>query len=292
MQMSPSNIIESARSLSQILSISFFKKVIYKDDTSMIRARLKKHYHNVSSSQSQKYGYIIADLYDVLKTNYCNEYIYKNTIVNELLLKKYGLEQTVLLNEFSINRSIADLILVNGEPVLYEIKTALDNTDRLPSQIEDYRKAISKICLVVSSKSVSEVLEKYSSTEIGVYEFTEEHELLVHREANENSIYLEHATLFRLLRKDEYLKIVQEYFGFVPDVPNTKIFSECLKLVSLINVTELQRMVFSQLKKRKLKCPDRLQSEETPYELKHMCYVLDLSEAEYDKLYKFLGNNV
>ncbi len=175
---------------------------------------------------------------------------------------------------------------------MYEIKTALDNIDRLPSQIEDYKKAISKVCLVVSSKTILDVLKKYSSTEIGIYEFTEKHELLVHREAREDSIYLEHATLFRLLRKNEYLKIVQEYFGFVPNVPNTKIFSECLKLVSLMEATELQRLVFSQLKKRKLKCPDRLQSKETPYELKHLCYALDLSEAEYNKLYKFLGNNV
>ena len=113
----------------------------------MIRARLKKHYSNVSSSQSTKYGHIITDLYNVLKTNYCNEYIYKNTITNELLLKKYNLGTTILLNEFVVNKSIADLILVNEEPILYEIKTALDNTERLDSQVGDYKKALSKIFL-------------------------------------------------------------------------------------------------------------------------------------------------
>lgn len=113
----------------------------------MFEDRLRKHCHNVFSDQPQEYSEAIAKLYEILKNRYCNEYIYKNTIVNELLLKKYDLKQTVLLNEFSINRSVADLILVNGEPILYEIKTALDNTERLHSQIEDYRKAISKICL-------------------------------------------------------------------------------------------------------------------------------------------------
>lgn len=258
----------------------------------MFEARLRKHYHNLFPDSPKEYRNIIIGLYEILKESYCNEYVYKNTIINELFLKKYDPNQTTLLDEFSINKSVADLILLNGEPVLYEIKTALDNTERLRSQIEDYRKAVSKIYIVVSSKTASDVLEKYSSTKIGIYEFTEKHRLVMRQKAEEDNNYLNHLTLFKLLRKNEYLEVIRQYFEFVPEVPNTKIFKECLQLVSAVEVRELQNMVFSQLKKRKLKCPDRLQSEAIPYELKHLCYALNLSETQYNELDIFLNSKL
>ncbi|MBU5889902.1 sce7726 family protein, partial [Vibrio cholerae O1] len=70
-----------------------------------------------------------------------NEYFYKNTLLNKLLLGKHSLNTTTAITEIPINKSKADFILINGKAVVYEIKTGLDSFERLESQIEDYFKA-------------------------------------------------------------------------------------------------------------------------------------------------------
>jgi hypothetical protein len=51
-------------------------------------------------------------------------------------------------------------------------------------------------------------------------------------------------------------------------------------------------MAFEKLKSRKLRSPQLLLDCRTPYELKHICYTMDLSINEYDNLYKFLNKEL
>lgn len=58
---------------------------------------------------------------------YRNEYFYKNTIFNQLLVQKHDLYNTAALTELPIADSKADFVMINGKGVVYEIKTDLDN---------------------------------------------------------------------------------------------------------------------------------------------------------------------
>ncbi len=69
-------------------------------------------------------------MYFVLKNSYRNEYYFKNTLFNQLV-KHYGLENSVVLDEFKIGGSIADFVFLNGEARVYEIKTAFDDLSKL-----------------------------------------------------------------------------------------------------------------------------------------------------------------
>ncbi|MBC8060944.1 MAG: sce7726 family protein, partial [Clostridiaceae bacterium] len=51
----------------------------------------------------------------------------------------------------------ADFILINGSAVVYEIKTELDTLDRLDSQIENYYKAFTKVCVITSESNYNKV---------------------------------------------------------------------------------------------------------------------------------------
>ena len=64
---------------------------------------------------------------------------------------------TPALTEVPIGSSKADFILINGKAVVYEIKTALDNFDRLDGQIEDYYKAFSRTVVVTSESFIFSV---------------------------------------------------------------------------------------------------------------------------------------
>jgi hypothetical protein len=171
--------------------------------------------------------------------------------------------------------------LLNGEAKIYEIKTDLDNLDKLEKQIVNYSQFGNKVYIVASYNHIQKLLEKYSNSTVGLIEFTKKDTLSTVKEAESYSDKFDHTCIFKTLRKQEYLEIIQECYGGIPEVPNTLIFRECLKLAKQLDKCQFQRLAYENLKERKLKFPQLLQDSRTPFELKHICYNMDLAENEY-----------
>jgi len=277
--------IENLRSLSQIFSNSNFRKIVKKNDYTQTFYRLQKHTNLDPNLKNQ----VALDLvYKKLLKNYKNEYIYKNILINKLLLKKYSLLSTVSFNEFKIGYSIADFVLLNGEARVYEIKTELDTLDKIEKQIEDYKKFGNKIFIVAHKCHLPRLIKLYGKSEIGLIELTNRNSLKEIKDAS-NNFDLNTEVLFKSLRKKEYIEIISEYYHSVPNVPNTLIFRECLDLAKKIPIIEFQKLVIKVLKKRNISNPELLLSESIPESLKHICYNLDLTPKEYSQLNTFLN---
>jgi hypothetical protein len=286
-------ISERLRSLSEIYNPSMLSKIISSNNFSPIINRINKH-RIIFNKSERKYRFntFLHLLYNKMTKEYRNEYVYKNTILNEILLRKFKLDNTILLSEFKIGKSVADLVLINGNAIVYELKTDLDNLKRLNNQLNDYKRAIDTIYIVTNNKFVKTIKNLYNDTNFGLIEFTEKNTLRVHKKAVKDTSKLDHEIIFKLLRKNEYLKIIQHYFGSVPNVPNTKIFSECLSLIKKIDVIDFHNTVFRKIRNRNIKAPQYLISKKTPRELKFACYNLDLNSNGYNILYKLLNNKI
>lgn len=282
------NNIGSFRSLSQIFTPANFKRVVKTEDYNTIGLRLKTHLQNY---ETRNYSDLLEFAYKKLEIKYRSEYIYKNTLLNEKLLKTYGLQNTTVLNEFKISQSIADFVLLNGEVKIFEIKTDLDSFEKLSKQISDYQKFANKVYIVVSAKNSTKLLEIYTDSPIGIVQYSGK-KLKTIKEADNNTAGFDYSTIFKTLRKQEYIEIIHDHFGYIPNVPNTQIFKECFELGKHIEIIEFQKLVYKKIKQRKLKCPEILDSEQIPSELKHICYTLNFSLNEYDKLFKFLNTTI
>lgn len=282
--------IDSLRSLSEIFTTSNFNKVVRQKDYKLTKNKLRKYYS--TERVNTTYKEILGSLYLELQSEYRSEYFYKNNLLNRFLLKQYSLSTTSVFNEFKIGNSIADFVLLNGTVRIFEIKTDLDGLEKLEKQLNDYKQFADLVYIVTSSKYIDKLLHDYSNSTIGIIEFTQRNTFKEHKKAESNSSFFNHLTLFKSLRKAEYLDIVKSHFGYIPEVPNTKIFRACFELISSIDVIEFQILTFNILKKRKIKCPDLLESEKTPFELKQICYTLDFSEHEYISLYTFLNKTI
>lgn len=80
----------------------------------------------------------------------------------EELNKEYAhCNDTRIINELGLDfgASRVDVAVVNGIMHGFEIKSDLDNLDRLPRQMEYYNKAFERMTIVVSRKYLSEVKE-------------------------------------------------------------------------------------------------------------------------------------
>jgi hypothetical protein len=281
---------DALRCLSQIFTTSTFEKAVRDNDTKSTELRIQKHFPELKSDTTIKS--LIKQIYSSLSKEYRNEYLYKNSLLNEYLLKKYSLKTTTVFHEFKVGNSVADFVLLNGTARIYEIKTDLDGLDKLEKQLSDYKQFADLVYIVTSSKYSSRILSQYFNSTIGVIEFTDTNTLKELKKAESNVDHFNHLTIFKTLRKSEYLEITEDYFGFLPDVPNTKIFRTCFDLVSKIDIKDFQKMSFNKLKKRKIRCPELLESNKTPLELKQICYTLDFSSEEYKIFFQFLNKPI
>lgn len=286
------NNIESLRSLSCLYSTSVIKEVLATHSFAKIEDRINKHKKVIlGSNKKTTFSILLNSVYSQMTENYCNEYIYKNTILQEKLLEQYGFATTTLLSEFKIGKSIADIVLLNGEVKAFEIKTDLDSLKRLDSQLADYQKFADKVYIVTNQKFINQLLHLYSESNYGIIEFNGK-ELIERKTANQYTNAFSYDTIFKLLRKDEYLNIVKSIYNFIPDVPNTLIFRECFELLKKLSIIEFQKKAVFELKKRRIDEPEYLKNEKTPYELGFVCYSLNLSEMQYQSLYELLDTPI
>lgn len=188
-------------------------------------------------------------VYHLLFKNYRNEYIYKNVIVNKILLGKHSLNTSQMLTEFRVGRSKADVVLLNGVSTVYEIKSQYDSFARLEKQMRAYFEIFDYINVITSSSQVKK-LDSILPNKAGILVLTNRNTISTIREPKSNKENINLDILFDSLRKAEYMRIIKEYYGTVPDVPNTQIYRECKKLFCEIQLVYAHNLTIKILKER------------------------------------------
>lgn len=239
------------RSYSSIFSSTSFSKLLRYDDYSFIDSKIERYDQSKVGKIIETYYDYIRYIYRELRKQYRNEYIYKNTFINEILLGTYGVKDTVAINEFRVGSSIADIVLFNGTSKAFEIKTELDSDQRLDGQLADYTKIFQQCYIVTHETLVDKYLKEDES--IGVIELIENPRSLGMREirpAKENKIP-DPETVIRSVRTNEYKNIVKQYYGSLPEMNSFNMFNICSDLIKQIPGENLSNLFIEQLKKRK-----------------------------------------
>lgn len=234
---------------------------------------------------------LISEIYNVLKDDYRNEYYYKNTLLNKLLLGVHSINTTTALTEIPIANSKADFILINGKAVVYEIKTELDNLDRIENQINDYYKAFDHVAVVTCNENILALEKKIESIgkPVGVYALQKRGTLTTIQKPKMYRNDLDAKILFKILRKHEYEEIILDKYKYLPEVSEFKYYSECKKLFMEIPLEKAYLAVLQSLKRR-----TKIKKEEfsgIPYELKFLAYFMNLKSDDYIKIAEFLNKS-
>lgn len=110
----------------------------------------------------------VHEIYNnILLKYYPNEASIKASFINNVLMKD---SNQVTIFELPIINSRADLCKINGESIVYEIKTELDNFSRLPKQLTDYEKIFDKIYVITHRDKIIHIKEQISD-KIGIYSY-------------------------------------------------------------------------------------------------------------------------
>ena len=282
---SASKELNRLRSYSTIFSSNSFKKLLRNSDYSFIDNNIKEYDLNKLGSRFTTYYDYIRFTYNELRKQYRNEYLYKNTLINEWFLKKYGVKDTIAINEFRVGNSIADFVLFNGTSKAFEIKTELDSNQRLKGQLCDYTKIFKQSYIVTHESLVNKYsLENESIGIIALIEQARSLKIEEVRPAVENN-FIDVDVLMKSIRTAEYKEIVKLYYKELPKMTSFNMFETCSELIRKIPNEELNQLFITQIKKRKSNM-----NEIGDYfkELRQIGLALNLNSASFNKLNKQL----
>lgn len=239
------------RELASMVSHASFKKLFTSTNHSSYIRRMKKYtrWEQITTDQPKRLGDLIAHTYQILEQYYRHEYLYKNKLLNDYVLKEYALEDTILLNEFRVGDSIADVILVNGTNKVFEIKTELDTPERLQSQLNNYYKVFTEV-YVFTHDTLAEKYLSFLPPYVGLLLYTTNGSVFELRNATPRTESLDTTFIMASLRKAEYTMLTKSLAGFIPQATPAFYYRSCLEVLQQFPVEQVQKAYCSILKQR------------------------------------------
>ncbi|MBU7008027.1 sce7726 family protein [Phosphitispora fastidiosa] len=271
--------------LNRVFSRNTFKELIEEHTVETYAIAIKRYINDPYDKNNQQ---LISEIYQELNKKYRNEYFYKNTLLNKLLLGIHSPRTTTALTEVPVSKSKADFILINGKAIVYEIKTELDNFERLETQLNDYYKAFNHVAVVTCESNYPTLEKLLLDTSVGIYVLTSRNSLSNKKRALENNSYLDLNIVFKILRKHEYENVLLSCYGSLPDVSQFKYYSACRKMFCQIDTSLAYELFLKELKNRNR--IDVSSYATIPYELKFLVYFSNFKKLDYIKLKRFLEN--
>lgn len=278
--------------LNRFFTQSVIRDLVYNGSNDLYKKVVRRF---VEEPESKNNGQIISEIYSCIGKENRNEYFYTNTLINKLLVKKHNVNTTTALSQIWVGKSKADFVMINGTGKVYEVKSELDNFERLKSQLLDYYKAFSFVTVVISVhmfEKVARILNTFGEIgeHVGIYALTDRD--TISKKLSKDPIkfdgLLDHACIFKLLHKREYEEIICSYFGSLPATTPVCHYQTCLSLFRTVPILQAQELTFKQLKKRNRIL--KTDFERVPDELKLVVYFSDLSH-NLDALERMLETN-
>lgn len=181
-----------------------------------------------------------AFINEFLLRHYPNETTIKSTFINNVLCKS---KNHVTVFELKVGKSRLDLCKINGVSTAYEIKTELDTSVRLESQMTDYFKTFEKVYLICSENNIHAMIDKIPN-ECGIYTYyltkTGRYIFKKRRNATKSNEVSSYAQLSILTKRDlQYYfdcgyeidkeKMIETIINFNTDNHINKVFKSILK---------------------------------------------------------------
>lgn len=138
-----------------------------------------------------------------------NDFGVRCLLLDELNIKYSNRADTRIINEMGLDfgASRIDIAVVNGILHGYEIKSDLDNLNRLPRQIEYYNRAFERMTIVVSKSHLAEVKEMIP-TWWGIKTISKDKNRLINIRKGRKVSYQDDELLLKLLWKKELADFV------------------------------------------------------------------------------------
>lgn len=236
---------------------------------------------------SEKCNPQIADYFEAslakLSESYRCEYVYKAAIASRIVFGRHSPRTSSLAIELGVAESIVDAAVFNGTSTAYEIKTEFDSHRRLCTQTPSYLKAFDRVYIVTHP----DMTERYSSLvdeRVGVLSLSPKGNLKEVRSPKSDTSRIAPMTVFRMLRRQEYMNVVHRHFGCQPDMPNGLISQHYSALFSRLSSVQAHDALVSAMRARTTDPETVAFVSALPPSLRALAYATPLSRPQRERL--------
>lgn len=225
------------------------------------------------------------------RKNFRYEYAYRAAVTHKILLGTHSLNTASMLSEFRVGSCKADLVILNGTSTVYEIKSERDNLDRLPNQIASYFKVFSRVNVITSETHVDAVLDTVAE-DVGILLLSNRLRISTVRDAQERLGDLCPVTLLDSMHRSEAFEILKAFDIAIPNVPNTRLYSELVTIFSGLPARKLHECMIRVLKENRSLLPLSELARALPKSLKPLAFSTSLRERDHGRLITALSTPV
>jgi len=221
----------------------------FKNDFVSIDHKIHRYDKQWLNTTKATYFDYLRYVYDILVRHYPNEYVFKNTFLNECLIEDVVVGHSQVYSELRVGNAVADLAIFNGTSKVFEIKTDMDSAKRLDFQLKNYEKAFNEIYLVLPQSKLGHY--QHIAREIGIilYRPNSSSKFEVHRESITNKT-VDKDVIMKILHTHEYKSLVKKHFRTLPKMTSFNQFGICRELILKIPNDQLNSYFISIMKAR------------------------------------------
>jgi len=242
--------VKNGNLLNHFFTQTVWKKLMNDGSHCLLDAILRRYASTRFNYKKATNRDVIKWLYQFLSKSWRNEYFFRNELMWHYLVEERPSDDVVALTQLQVGGSRADFVIVNGEGIVYEIKTDYDSLYRLDSQLADYYKAFSRVYVVVGEALLKETKRHLMGSSAGILCLTRDNQLRQVKKARRDSTKLDSRAMFKTLRRSEFDAVLQEFYGELPMVSRVEYFRAAYAMFSQIPMRHLCRAFERQLKKR------------------------------------------
>lgn len=248
-------------------------------------------YNLLSPSKTQALSELFESAWRELRQLYRNEYVYKSEVANRIVFGRHSPRTAALHLELPVGRSIVDVAIYNGTSTAYEIKTEFDSARRLETQTRDYAKAFEAV-YVVSHPNLAGTYSRLVAPDVGVLALDRRGSLSVIKPATKSQSRLDHAVVFRCLRREEYLRALRSISPGLVALPNGVVSETALALFRTLSKREVHEIYVESLRKRKTEGETPLFAARLPASLRALGFGIPLSRLQQETLIRSLSQPI
>lgn len=220
------------RQLAQIFTRPILNRIARDASTDVVIEALKKSGFPARSIKAPAIWF--DECLGILQNQYRCEYVYKAAIADRIVFGRHSPTTASLQVELPVARSIVDVAVFNGTSTAYEIKTEFDSNRRLVTQTSDYLRAFERVYVVTHPDLAPRYLEIVDKR-VGVLSLCKKGRLTEKRKATSDLNRIDPSILFRMLRREEYVRIVEKVYGEQPKLSNGYISAYFSKLFATLS---------------------------------------------------------
>lgn len=276
--------------LSQLFSAPVILELASKGKSVLFSSVLKDSGFASTLRKTATWGDVFKKAYNFLLKRYRSEYVFKNIITNRLMLERYGFDEASLLTEFRVDNVKSDILILNGSSYAYEIKTELDNLDRLASQIAAYLKTFDYVS-VVASESYAEKIKGVIPARVGLLMLDAEGNLQELVKAKSNKCNANPESIFNSFRKDEHCEILRKNSIDPASIPRGKLYSKAKKVFCQYSPAEAHDLMVRLIKSRASSIKLEAFVKKVPNALKFAAFSTSLNAPQKERFADLLATS-